>query len=119
MMVDRLTQSVLRGTCWPWAWSASTLALDTQFLVLATMFSHDIVMHYFGRERFDDRKQILLGRIFVVVIAVIAYLLSAFAPRSVFTLGVWCFTGFSSLFPLVFASLYWKRLTKLGRSPRC
>ena len=51
---------------------SSTLALDTQFLVLATMFSHDIVMHYFGQERFDDRKQILLGRIFVVVIAVIA-----------------------------------------------
>jgi len=35
-------------------------------------------------------------------------------PRRVFTLGVWCFSGFSSLFPLVFAAVYWKRLTKLG-----
>jgi len=113
MMVDRLTPPFFAGVLAVGV-VASTLALDTQFLVLATMFSHDIVMHYFGRERFDDQKQIQLGRIFVVVIALIAYLLSAFAPRSVFTLGVWCFTGFSSLFPLVFASLYWKRLTRLG-----
>ncbi|MFI4876122.1 MAG: hypothetical protein ACIALR_12315 [Blastopirellula sp. JB062] len=34
--------------------------------------------------------------------------------RRVFTLGVWCFSGFSALFPLVFAALYWKGLTKAG-----
>src|SRR5208283_4453320 len=39
---------------------------------------------------------------------------SLIAPRSVYTLGVWCFTGFSGLFPLVFASLYWKRVTSSG-----
>ena len=44
----------------------------------------------------------------------LAYLVSLFAPRSVYTLGVWCFTGFSGLFPLVFASLYWKRVTAAG-----
>jgi SSS family solute:Na+ symporter len=37
-----------------------------------------------------------------------------FARQGVFWLGIWCFTGFSSLFPLVFAALYWKRLTKAG-----
>ncbi|MCP4510929.1 MAG: sodium:solute symporter family protein, partial [Fuerstiella sp.] len=37
-----------------------------------------------------------------------------FEPRAVFTLGVWCFSGFSSLFPLIFACLYWKKLTKAG-----
>jgi SSS family solute:Na+ symporter len=39
---------------------------------------------------------------------------SLFEPRRVFTLGIWCFSGFASLFPLVFASLYWKKLTKPG-----
>jgi len=29
-------------------------------------------------------------------------------------LGVWCFSGFASLFPLIVASLYWKRTTKAG-----
>jgi SSS family solute:Na+ symporter len=27
---------------------------------------------------------------------------------------VWCFSGFSSLFPLIVAALYWPRLTKQG-----
>ena len=35
-------------------------------------------------------------------------------PGGVFTLGVWCFSGFASLFPLVFAAIYWKRTTKAG-----
>ena len=30
------------------------------------------------------------------------------------TLAVWCFSGFASLFPLMFASLYWRRTTKAG-----
>jgi SSS family solute:Na+ symporter len=32
----------------------------------------------------------------------------------VFPLAVWCFSGFASLFPLVFAALYWRRVTKAG-----
>ena len=31
-----------------------------------------------------------------------------------FTLGIWCFSGYASLFPLVFAAIYWKRTTKAG-----
>jgi SSS family solute:Na+ symporter len=27
---------------------------------------------------------------------------------------VWCFTGFASLFPILFAALYWKRSNKQG-----
>jgi len=113
LMVGKLTNPFLGGVLAVGV-LASTLALDTQFLVLATMFTHDIVLHYFGKDRFDDRRQILLGRAFVIVIALVAYGLTLLAPRSVFTLAVWCFSGFSGLFPLVFASLYWKRTTKAG-----
>lgn len=109
-MVSVLTNSYFAGVLAVGV-LASTLALDTQFLCLATMFTHDIVLHHFGRERFDDRQQILLGRVFVVAVVLAAYLLSLAAPRSVFGLGVWCFSGFSALFPLIFASLYWRRVT--------
>ncbi|MEL6897527.1 MAG: sodium:solute symporter family protein, partial [Planctomycetota bacterium] len=34
--------------------------------------------------------------------------------RSVFALGIWCFSGFSALFPIVFAALYWRRLSAAG-----
>ena len=34
--------------------------------------------------------------------------------RSVFALGVWCFSGFTALFPIIVAALYWRRLTAAG-----
>jgi SSS family solute:Na+ symporter len=33
---------------------------------------------------------------------------------NVFDLAIWCFSGFSALFPVVLAALYWKRATKQG-----
>jgi SSS family solute:Na+ symporter len=39
---------------------------------------------------------------------------SIYNPAHVFDLGVWCFTGFAALFPLVFAAIYWRRTTRAG-----
>ena len=44
----------------------------------------------------------------------VTYLASLFEPRSVFTLGVWCFSGFTALFPIIWAAVYWKRATAAG-----
>ncbi len=89
-------------------------SLDSQFLCLGTMFSNDIVSHYAGRDRFSDRQQVLLTRGFIIAIVAITYACSLAPPRSVFTIGIWCFSGFASLFPLVFAAVYWRGLTKWG-----
>ena len=89
-------------------------SLDSQFLCLGTIFSNDIVGHYIGRDRFSDRQMVWIARGFIVAIVVVTWLMSLGEPRSVFVLGIWCFSGFASLFPLVFASLYWKRLTLPG-----
>ena len=67
-----------------------------------------------GENRFTDKQRILAGRLMVVTIVVTAYVLALLAPASIYSLGVWCFTGFSGLFPLVFASLYWRRVTTAG-----
>ncbi len=88
--------------------------LDSQFLCLGTMFTEDILMHYGGRERFSDRAEVWVARTFIVAIVAITYALSLLEPRDVFTLGVWCFSGFSSLFPLALAAVYWRGLTKWG-----
>ena len=89
-------------------------SLDSQFLCLGTMFTEDIAVHYGGRNRFSDAQVVLLARSFIILIVAITYGLSLLEPRRVFTLGVWCFSGFSSLSPLVLACIYWKRLTKAG-----
>ena len=51
---------------------------------------------------------------FIIGIVAITYLLSLGNPTSVFALGVWCFSGFSALFPIVVAALYWRGLTAAG-----
>lgn len=113
-MVKKLTNPYLTGLLTIGILAAIMSSLDSQFLCLGSMFTHDIVLHHFGQDRFNDQQRILLGRIFVVAMIVIAYACSLAEPRSVFVLAVWCFSGFASLFPLVFASLYWRRVTKAG-----
>ncbi len=114
MMVAKLTNPYLTGLLTVGILAAIMSSLDSQFLCIGTMFTHDIVLHYSKKDRFSDRQHIQLGRGFVLAIVVIAYLFSLAEPRSVFTLGVWCFSGFASLFPLLCASLYWKRVTRSG-----
>lgn len=89
-------------------------SLDSQFLCIGTIFNNDIVTHYFGKDRFSDQQQVLMTRTFIVVIVAFTYLLSLNNSRSIFALGVWCFSGFSALFPLIVAALYWRGLTAMG-----
>jgi SSS family solute:Na+ symporter len=114
LMVEKLTTPLLGGLLGAGILAAIMSSLDSQFLCLGTMFTNDIVVHYLGKDRFDDQRRILIARAFVVGIVAVTYLLSLAEPRQVFPLGVWCFSGFSGLFPLVFAAIYWRRTTKTG-----
>ena len=90
-------------------------SLDSQFVCLGTMFTNDVVARAVGKDRFTDKQMIWLARGFVLVIVILSYILSMFLlDTNVFDLGVWCFTGFGCLFPLVFAALYWRRATRAG-----
>lgn len=89
-------------------------SLDSQFLCIGSIFANDIVAHYIGHDNLTDRQKLMVGRLFVILIVVVTYLLALTRPGSVFTLAVWCFSGFAGLFPLVFAAIYWKRVTKAG-----
>lgn len=109
-----LGAGVLSGLLTAGVLAAIMSSLDSQFLCLGTMFTTDIVQHYGGRNRFTDGQITWIARAFIVAIVVFTYVLSLFEPRGVFALGVWCFSGFSSLFPLCFAALYWRGLTKWG-----
>ena len=89
-------------------------SLDSQFVCLGTMFTNDIVVHAKGRKRFTDKQIVAMGRGFIVFIVVVTFILSVFTSPQIFKLGIWCFSGFASMFPVVFAAVYWKRTTKLG-----
>ncbi len=94
---------------------AAVMASDSQILALSTMFTNDVFTFYGGTRRFGERVQVQTGRVFVVVIAAVAYLIALRAPAGIFNLAVqYAFSGFASLFPLLVGALFWKGSTKWG-----
>jgi len=114
LMVLKLTSPVVAGVLGAGILAAIMSSLDSQFLAISSIFTNDIVGHYMRRDTLSDRALINLGRGFVIVVVAVTYLFSLAEPRSVFTLAIWCFSGFSALFPLVFAAIYWRRATRAG-----
>ncbi|HID22361.1 MAG TPA: sodium:solute symporter family protein, partial [Planctomycetaceae bacterium] len=113
-LVGKLCGPVLSGLLSAGILAAIMSSLDSQFLCLGTIFTNDIVLHYGGRDRFSEKQVVVMARLFIAAIVAVTYALSLLKPFRVFDLGIWCFSGFASLAPLVLACLYWKRLTRAG-----
>lgn len=113
-MVNKLVGPGLTGLLSAGVLAAIMSSLDSQFLCVGSIFTNDIVAHYIRHDRLNDRQKVFIGRVFVILIVAVTYLLSLQEVRQVFVLGVWCFSGFASLFPVVFFSVYWPRMTKAG-----
>jgi SSS family solute:Na+ symporter len=94
---------------------AAVMASDSQILALSTMFTEDVFAFYGGKTRFGEAVQVQTGRIFVVLLTIVAYLVALRAPQSIFDLAVqYAFSGYAALSPLLVAALFWKRSTKWG-----
>jgi solute:Na+ symporter, SSS family len=94
---------------------AAVMASDSQILALSTMFTEDIFAFYGGKERFGPAVQVHTGRIFVIVLTVLAYLIALEAPATIFELAVqYAFSGYAALSILLFAGLFWRGSTKWG-----
>lgn len=94
--------------------SACMNSVDSQVLALGNMFTHDIVRHYGFHDRMSETLQVRSGRLFVAGILVLTFFLSLVTDNSIFRLGIWSFTGFAALFPIVIAALFWRRSTRQG-----
>lgn len=114
MVGGQLQQPLISGLLTAGILAAIMSSLDSQFVCLGTIFTHDIVLRVARPGRFDDRQKTALGRAFIVAVVAITYALSLVVTPNIFDLGVWCFSGFASLFPLVFAAIYWRRATRAG-----
>jgi solute:Na+ symporter, SSS family len=89
-------------------------SLDNQAFAAGTLFTQDVVRRYGFQDRLSERGQVLTGRLFVAVLLAVALFVSLMTSRTIFDLGVWSLSGFAALFPIVVASLYWRRSTGAG-----
>jgi SSS family solute:Na+ symporter len=113
-MIREHAPPLLAGLLGAGVFAAIMSSLDSQVLSLGTLFTQDVVRHHGLGESMTEERQILMGRVFVAGILTVTFLLSLVAPPSLFKLGIWSFTGFASLFPIVLAALFWRGSTRHG-----
>ena len=94
---------------------AAVMASDSQILALSTMFTEDVVAFYLGAKRARDALLVQTGRLFVVGVTAVAYLIALSVPQSIFDIATqYAFAGYSALSPLLVAALFWKGSTRWG-----
>ena len=94
---------------------AAVMASDSQVLALSTMFTEDVFAYYGGKDRFGERAQVLTGRVFVILVTSVAYVIALRAPPGIFNLATqYAFSGFAAMIPIVLAALFWRGSTKWG-----
>jgi SSS family solute:Na+ symporter len=94
---------------------AAVMASDSQILALSTMFTEDVFAFYQGAARFGHSMQVFTGRIFVVLVTAVAYVIALNTPQSIFDLATqYAFAGYAALAPLLVAALFWRKSTKWG-----
>ena len=99
---------------------AAVMASDSQILALSTMFTEDVFAFY--RRPLASQTaagyqgmQVLTGRLFVVLVTAVAYLIALRIPQSIFDIATqYAFAGYSALVPLLVAALFWKNSTRWG-----
>ena len=113
-MIELHANKFLAGVLAAGILSSVMNSLDSQSLAIGSMFTQDIVRHYGFHDKMTEQQQVFFGRLFVLIVLLATYILSLFSSRSIFRLGIWSFTGFAALFPVVVAAVFWKRSTKYG-----
>jgi len=94
---------------------AAVMASDSQILALSTMFTEDVFAFYVSATRARDALQVQTGRVFVVLVTLVAYVIALVAPQSIFDIATqYAFAGYAALSPLLVAALFWKGSTRWG-----
>ena len=97
--------------------AAAMSTADSQLLVASSSFTSDIYKPVF-RKKASDKEALWVGRIVVLIIAVIAYFIASSkssGAQSIMTLVDNAWGGFGSAFgPVIILSLFWKRFTYKG-----
>ena len=87
--------------------------LSSQLVVCSSALIEDLLK--LADKKLPKNREVLAGRLGVVVVAVIAAILSLTSENTILNLVGFAWAGFGASFgPIILLSLYWKRLTSWG-----
>ncbi len=112
-MIGLYAPGAMAGLLAAGVFAAVMSSLDSQVLALSTMFTRDVVERYLPG-RLNEKATVMAGRCFVAAILAVTLFLALTVDRSLFRLGIWSFSGFAALAPIIVAALYWRRSTGSG-----
>lgn len=96
--------------------AASMSTADSQLLASSSSFASDIYKPVFRKNNVTDKEMLWAGRIIVIIISVVAYLIASSPDcKGIMALVECAWAGFGSAFgPVIILALYWKRFTYAG-----
>ncbi|WHH61761.1 sodium/proline symporter PutP [Petroclostridium sp. X23] len=114
VMVNQLFPTLIAGILLAAILAATMSTADSQLLVTSSAISQDFYKALF-RKNAGDKELVLVGRLTVVGVSVLAFILAINPDSSVFKLVSYAWAGFGAAFgPTILLSLFWKRMTKSG-----
>ncbi|MDT0594724.1 sodium/proline symporter PutP [Glaciecola petra] len=88
--------------------------ISSQLLVTSSSLTRDVYASFLNKNA-SDAQQVLVGRVCVIIVAVVAIILALGENKTVLSLVSNAWAGFGAAFgPLVIISLLWKKMTKLS-----
>ncbi|MCU7829636.1 MAG: sodium/proline symporter PutP [Candidatus Thiodiazotropha sp. (ex Myrtea sp. 'scaly one' KF741663)] len=113
-LVDLLFHPLIAGICLAAILAAVMSTADSQLLVSSSAFTGDIYRVLF-RKAASERELVLVGRLAVLTIAGVAFLLAMNPENKVLDLVAYAWAGFGAAFgPAVLLSLYWRGMNRWG-----
>lgn len=114
VMVDALFHPVIAGILLAAILAAVMSTADSQLLVSSSALAEDFYKALFNKDATQEQL-VRVGRIAVIVIALIATFLAMDKDSKVLELVSYAWAGFGAAFgPALIMSLYWKNMTKGG-----
>lgn len=114
VMAQDLFVPVIAGILLSAILAAVMSTADSQLLVASSAVTNDII-NRFSKKQFSEKTLMWIGRIGVIIIAVIAAILAQDPETSIMSVVSFAWAGFGSSFgPVVLLALFWKRTTKAG-----
>lgn len=112
VMVNSMFTPVIAGILLAAILAAIMSTADSQLLVAASAFTEDIYRIVMKKDA-SEKELVWLGRLAVIAISAIAYMIARDPNNSVMGLVSYAWAGFGAAFgPIIIFSLFWKRTTR-------
>jgi sodium/proline symporter len=113
-LVEVLFHPLIAGLCLAAVLAAIMSTADSQLLVASAAFTEDLYRKLLRRQA-GQRELVHTGRLAVLAVAVVAFLMALDPESKVLDLVAYAWAGFGAAFgPTLLLALYWRRMTRNG-----